>query len=167
MADAVAGYVDAVADRLRGDGCEVHTENWAGVPVVVGYRADFRMRWMATRLHLFTLVAPATGITVAAIEGFTKSATDYAIARRGSSRGFQSGVALLPCLVSAHVDREAMDWARHGQRLRFACMARPVAVDVTRGEAACFRGTAGLGWVYSGHLRRKLDAYFPVASPVG
>ncbi|AVT34281.1 levansucrase [Plantactinospora sp. BC1] len=159
--DPVRTYLDATAERLRADGCVVTTEDWAGVPVLVGYRADFKVQWMATKLHLFTIAAPAPVVTASAIEQFTTSALDNVVARKGQLRGLQSGVAVFPTLVSTQVEPEAVAWAQHGQRVRFAAMARPVVVDAGTGTAACFRGNSALGRLYSAHFRRKLAAYFP------
>lgn len=165
MADqAVDAYIQATGARLAADGCEVRTEDWHGIPVLVGYRADFRLRWMATKLHLLTVVAPASAVTQHDLEAFTSTAFDYAQARKGQLRGLQSGVAVLPALVGTHIDPAAAGWAGQKQLVRFGSVARPVAVDVTTGAVACFRGTAALGFVYSGHLRRKLDLYFPAAA---
>lgn len=159
--DSVQAYIDATGRRLQADGCEVTTEDWGGVPVLVGYRADFKLRWMATKLHLFTIAAPASMITCDAVEAFTTSALDYALDRKGQLRGMQSGVAVFPALVGTQIEPQALTWAQQKQRVRFAALARPVVVDASTGAAACFRGTAALGFVYSAHLRRKLDVYFP------
>ncbi|MDG4786583.1 levansucrase [Micromonospora sp. WMMD1102] len=159
--DPVRAYLDGTAQRLQADGCEVRTEDWNGLPVLVGYRADFRLQWMATKLHLFTLAAPAPLVTARAIEEFTISALDYVVARKGQLRGMQSGVAVFPALVGSQVEPAAVDWAQRRQVVRFAAMARPVVVDAGTGTAACFRGFAALGLFYSAHFRRKLAAYFP------
>ncbi len=159
--DPVTGYVDAVAARLRQDGCEVTRENWNGSPVIVGHRADFKLRWMGTRLHLFTIVSAVPVVTVPVVEGFTNATLDYAIDRKGALRGMQSGVAVLAGLVTVFAEPAAVEWAAARQRVRFAAMARPVVVDTHRRVRACYRGTPALGAVYAGHLRRKLDAYFP------
>lgn len=161
VTDTMTGYLDGLAARLAADGCEVRTEDWSGTRVLVGYRSDFRLRWIATKLHLFTIALPMPEVTVSAIETFANSAMDYALARKGQLRGLQSAVAVLPALVSTRVDPAAMQWASSKQRMRFACMARPVVVDVSSNTAGAFSGTAMLGWVYSGHLRRKLRLYFP------
>jgi len=165
MADgAVEAYIKETAARLAADGCEVRTEDWTGTPVLVGYRADFRVQWMATKLHLLTVVAPAAGVTQGDLERFTGTAFDYAQARKGQFRGLQTGVAVLPALVGTHVDPAALAWAQQRQLVRFGSVARPVAVDATTGAVACFRRTAALGFIYSGHLRRKLDTYFPATA---
>ncbi|HEX6498978.1 MAG TPA: levansucrase [Micromonosporaceae bacterium] len=159
--DVVRTYVDATAARLTADGCTVQTEDWFGWPVLIGYRSDFRLRWMATKLHLFTVVAATNVVSVDAIAGFTDTAVDYALARKGQLRGVQSGVAVLSCLVGRYAHAPAVAWARERQRTRFACMVRPVVVEAATGAVSCFRDTSLFGWVYSGYLRRKLDAYFP------
>ncbi len=159
--DSVRAYIDATGRRLQGDGCELATEDWGGVPLFVGYRADFKLRWMATKLHLFTIVAPAMMITGSAVETFTNSALDYVLDRKGQLRGMQSGVAVFPALIGTQIEPQALTWAQQKQRVRFAAVARPVVVDSSTGTAASFRGNAALGFVYSAHLRRKLDAYFP------
>jgi hypothetical protein len=159
--DPVSAYLDAAAARLTADGCTVQTEEWGGTRVIVGYRSDFRLRWMATKLHLVTAVAPAPVVRAGDIEGFTNAVMDYALARKGQFRGLQSGVAVFPALVSADVDPSAVAWAAQRQRVRYACMARPVVVDVARGVVGCFRGTTCIYGAYAGHLRAKLASYFP------
>jgi hypothetical protein len=118
---------------------------------------------MATKMHLFTIVAPATSISQSAIEAFANSALDYVVARKGQLRGLQSGVAAFPALVGTQVDPQAEAWAQQTQRVRFAAMARPVVANAITGTAAAFRGNAVLGFLYSAHFRRKLNAYFPAA----
>lgn len=161
--EPVQAYLTATGERLRADGCEVKIEDWGGTPVLVGYRGDFRMRWMATKLHLFTIAAPATRVTADALEAFSTSAMDYVLARKGQLRGFQNGVAVLPALVGTEVEPTAAAWAQEKQRLRFAALARPVAVDARTGTATAFRGNPSLGFIYAAHLRSKLNAYFPTA----
>ncbi|MFF5179274.1 levansucrase [Micromonospora sp. NPDC000316] len=161
--EPVQAYLTGAGERLRADGCEVRTEDWGGVPVLIGYRGDFKMRWMATKLHLFTIAAPATLVTAAALQTFTATATDYVLARKGQLRGFQNGVALFPALVGTQIDPAASAWATQGQQVKFAAVARPVAVDVSTGTASAYRGNPVLGIIYAAHLRSKLNAYFPVA----
>jgi hypothetical protein len=36
--DHVRAYIDTTAQRLQADGCEVKTEDWGGLPVLVGRR---------------------------------------------------------------------------------------------------------------------------------
>ncbi|MEU7610898.1 levansucrase [Micromonospora sp. NPDC049204] len=160
--EPVRPYLTAAGERLRSDRCEVWTENWGGVPVLIGHRGDFRMRWMATKLHLFTVAAPATLVTADALQRFTATAMDYVLARKGQLRGLQTGVAVFPALVGVQVDPAASAWAQGGQQVKFAAVARPVAVEVGSGTASAYRGNPVLGFIYAAHLRNKLNTYFPV-----
>jgi hypothetical protein len=167
MTDPMWAYVDAVAARLTADGCEVRAENWSGSPVIVGHRADFKLQWMATRLHLVTIVASSPHVTQPTLEAFTNSAWEYALSRKGDFRGLQTGVAVLPALVTPTADPAALRWADEQQRVRFATMARPTVVDLSRNYVAAFRGSAMLGRIYAGHLCTKLKLYFPPPAHAG
>ncbi len=154
-------YLAALARQLAADGCEPRWEDWDGHGVLTGQRADFRPQWLATRLHLFTAAMAVPEITLTAIGEFTRAAQEDAKVRKsGLPRGMQTGIALFPCLVSERADPAAMAWAAAQQRVRFALMARPVAVDAAHGTVATYRGTPALGWLYAAHLRRKLTLYF-------
>ena len=61
---ASQSYVASVGARLAADECRTWWEDWAGVPVLVGRRADFKWRWMGTKLHLFTVAAAVPEITI-------------------------------------------------------------------------------------------------------
>jgi hypothetical protein len=164
VTSGVGTYLDALAARLAADGCEVSTEDWGGMPVLVGYRSEFRLRWFATKLHLFVVAAAVPEVTPDAIEGFTTTGMDYALARKGSMRGLQSGVAVLPALVGPSIDPAAVQWAKRKQRNRFACMARPVVVDPTTATPSYYKGRTMVGAIYQGYLLRKLRTYFPRAA---
>ncbi|MDI9883207.1 levansucrase [Streptomyces sp. HNM0645] len=160
-ATAVQTYLQFVEHRLTADGCAPRWEQWHGAPVLVGRRADFRLQWAATKLHLFTAVAAAPEITVPAVEAFTWRVLDYARANKGGLPvGLQTGVAAFPVLVSERVDPAAMAWAQEQQRNRFACFARPVVVDMSQGHVGFYRGTPALGRVYASHMVDKGTRYF-------
>lgn len=160
MAD-VGEYLNGLAERLAADGCTVSTQRWGQHDVVIGYRSDFRWTWMATKLHLFTVAAPAAVVTRADIGAFTMSVWDQMIARQGALRGLQTGVAVLPALVGTQVTPDAAGWAAAEQRQRFASFARPVTVDTSAHAISAFTGRVTLGGVYNSHLIGKLQTYFP------
>ncbi|AXG76481.1 levansucrase [Streptomyces paludis] len=158
--DTTHAYLAGLESRLAADGCAPRQDNWGGAPVLVGRRADFRLRWMATRLHLFTIAAAVPHIDFQTIATFTNQSLQYARKNKGGLPvGLQTGVAVLPVLVSERVDPAALAWAREKQRNEFACIARPVVVDSARGEIAFFRGHPMIGGIYSSHLVKKGDAY--------
>ncbi|MET7593574.1 levansucrase [Streptomyces sp. NPDC004082] len=158
---ASGAYLASLEQRLTADGCGTRWEDWAGVPVLVGRRADFRMRWMATRLHLFTVAAAVPEITVEAISGFTDQVMKYAKDNKGGLPvGLQNGIGAFPVLVSERVDPAAVQWAEQQQRLKFAVMTRPVVVDSARQYVGTYRGKPALGRVYASHFIEKGAAYF-------
>ncbi|MFE3328930.1 levansucrase [Streptomyces sp. NPDC059176] len=164
MAEASAArtYLELVEHRLAADGCAPRREQWEGGPVLVGRRADFRIRWAATRLHLFTVAATVPVVTVPVIETFTRQVLDHARANKGGLPvGLQTGVAAFPVLVGEWVDPAAMRWAEEQQRNRFACFARPVVVDVSQGRVGYYRGVPLVGRAYASHMLEKAALYFP------
>ena len=157
-------YLTALAGQLAADGCEPRWEQWRGGRVLVGRRADFRIQWVATRLHLFTIAAVAPELSVPAIQDFTRSAQQYAKEHKGGlPPGLQTGIALFPCLISEWVDPAALAWAEATSIVEFAVMTRPVAVDAASGIVGGFRRTPFVGWIYSSYLRSKMTLYFDSA----
>lgn len=99
-------YVAALTEQLAADKCAPQWEQWPGGNVLVGRRSDFRIQWMATSLHLFTVATFVPEISTATMEHFTRSAQQYAKKNNsGLPRGVQTGIALFPCLVSEKVDQ--------------------------------------------------------------
>jgi hypothetical protein len=154
-------YLDSLEARLADDGCQPRWEEWPGGRVLIGRRADFRIQWMATRLHLFTVAAAFPEVSVTSVEDFTRSAQRYSVDHKGGLPvGLQTGIAIFPCLVSEHVHPDALAWAEAKQVLQRAVIARPVVVDVARGIIGAFRRTEWKGAIYGAHLRRKISLYF-------
>jgi hypothetical protein len=159
-------YINGLSTRLAADGCDPQTQQWGSEPVLVGRRSDFRVRWMATKLHLFVIAAAVPVVTVEAISQFMATTNHYARQNKGGlPGGFQTGVAVFPALISDNVDPAAADWANAQQRNQFACISRPVVVDTSTGTVSQFRRTAVLGGIYSGFLRSKGELYFPATDP--
>lgn len=155
-------YLSGLELRLRADGCEVTTTSLPGGPALVGRRSDFRIRWALTRLHLFTIAAAQDHVTLAAIQHFTRVATEYARgAKGGLPRGLQTGIALFPVMVGQQVEPDAVAWACEKQRVEFACFARPVVIHAPTEQSYLFRADAALGFIYNNHLRSRAAAYFP------
>lgn len=163
---AVTRYLDETQTRLRLDGCRVHTERWYGDRVIVGYRTDLRKLRMAT-LHLFSVVSTVPHVSQQVLAGFADTAMKYALQLKGSAGavagGVQSGVVVLPCLVSSTVEPAAMSWAEDNQLVRMNCMARPAVVDAENGTVAYMTEPPRLVRVNAKYMREKLETYFPPA----
>ena len=70
-----------------------------GLNAIVGYRSHFRLAWMATRLHLLTVIVAKPHVAAADVPAFVDAALDHAKAEKGQWRGLQSGVAVIAALV--------------------------------------------------------------------
>src|SRR5664280_1133983 len=124
-------YIKEVASRLRADGAEVTTESIRDLTTLVGYRSQFRLRWMATHVHLFTIVGSVPLVTVAGLERFTNDAIDYAISQKSRYRGLQNGVAVIPVLVGERIESGAAAFVTDTLVRRFSAIGWPTTVDTT------------------------------------
>jgi hypothetical protein len=154
-------YVKEVASRLRADGAEVTTESIRDLTTLVGYRSQFRLRWFATRLNLFTVVGSVPTVTVAGLEQFSKDAIDYAIARKGQFRGLQNGVAVIPVLVGERTEPDAATYATNTLVRRFSAFAWPATVDLTSRHVYKHEGRVFLGGVYADWMRQQTVIALP------
>ncbi|BBC33518.1 Levansucrase [Streptomyces graminofaciens] len=158
---ASRAYLSALEARLAADQCRTWWEDWAGAPVLIGRRADFKWRWAGTKLHLFTVAAAVPEITIPTIETFTEQVLAYAKKTKGGlPLGLQTGIGAFPLLVSDRVDPAAVRWAEAQQRNKWACMARPVVVDSAHQYVGSYRGTPAIGMAYSSYFEQKAMRYF-------
>ena len=148
-------YIEVVASRLRADGAEVSAESIGGLTTLVGYRSQFRLRWMATRLNLFTIVGSMQTVTVVGLEQFTNDAIDYAISRKGQFRGFQSGVAVIAVLVGERIEPDAVTFAKATLVRRFSAFGWPAAVDLISPHVYHHEGRVLVGGIYAGWIRQQ------------
>ena len=91
-----AEYLKLTAAALAADGNTIANVLLPGGPSVVGYQKQFRLRWMATMLHVFTVVVSVPLATPEFLHDVNVEAIAYAKRTKGSLRGLQTGVAVLP-----------------------------------------------------------------------
>jgi hypothetical protein len=154
-------YIGEIRSRLIADGCDLTEETLGHVHATVGYRGNHKA---LTKLHTFTVVTEAERVDATDVQALTHLALRVANSRKGMWRGMQSGVLVLPVLVSARVDWNAVTLVRKPYRLNiagFAALAHPVVVDTAAGSVHTFRGTRLWGFAYNGLIKKKLAAYLP------
>jgi hypothetical protein len=154
-------YVRAIAQRLESDGAEIDSKNLPAGFVLIGYRSQFRLRWVASKLNLFTIVAQAEVGTVDRLEHHTDEALSYATSQKGRFRGLQNGVAAIPALVASTVEPEAITFASTHLTRKFSAFAWPVLVDLASEKIYRHQGTVFLGGIYANWIRHRIDATFP------
>lgn len=157
-------YLELVAKRLQDGGAEVSSEDVGGTTVLVGYRPRFRLAWMATRLHLFTVVAPVQTVTLDGLTRFTQDALTYAIKRKGRLRGLQTGVAAIPVMVGVAVEPAAAAYAQHQLLKRWSAFAWPAAVDLSSRRSFRHEGRVVVGGLYANWMRTQSELATPEPS---
>lgn len=154
-------YLDTVADRLRGDGAAVDTAVLPGGEALVGYRSQFRLRWMATKLNLFTVVRSVPEVTASALENFSNEALDHGVKLKGRFRGLQTGVAVVPVLVGELVEPSAAEYARTVLVRRWSAFAWPAVVDLDRNVVSSHQGSVTIGGIYASWMRQQTAVALP------
>jgi hypothetical protein len=156
-------YTRAVSERLSSDGAQVGTVPFRGGPALVGYRPQFRLRWMAVRLNLFTVVVSQPVVSAAALEEFSVEALTYALGRKGDFRGLQNGVAVIPVMLGSQVEPDAVAMARDKLIRRFSAFAWPTVVDLTTGTVHKHEGRVLVGGIFAAWMRQQTKVALPGA----
>lgn len=155
------GYLHLIEQRLRDDGARVETMTLGGEPALVGYRSTFKLRWMATRLHLFTVVVARPAVDAPALEAFSRRVLQYAVAEKGSARGGQVGVATIPVIVADQVAPNAVALAEKRLIRKFAAFAWPAVVDLSTGDRFSHQRRVILGGIYASWMRQRASVALP------
>ncbi|MCL8025109.1 hypothetical protein [Nocardioides bruguierae] len=154
-------YLAGLRDRLQQDGCDVSEAELRGGRALLGYRKDFKIQWMGSRLHTMVLALPWDRVDLPALEGFVADAAQWShLNKKGLYNGLQSGTALFPVLVGNEVTPPAAQAAAAKQRQEFGQVTRPVTVDLSTGTTSMFTGSPVVGFVFNGFLKAKSRAYF-------
>ena len=158
-------YLQGAARRLQDDGSEVSRVTLPGGTALVGYQSKFRILWLATRVHLFTVLYPTDVATDTQLAAFSREAVSYAKATKGTLRGLQSGVAVIPALVAESVTEQASAAATARPKKEFAALLLPAIVDLGNGQTLSYQGPIVWGTMYASWLRARLSAALPAPAP--
>lgn len=134
-------------------------------------RRDFRVRWFATSLHTFVVLAQAPTAEATDVRLYAEEAVHWAKKSKGGvPRGLQTGVAVLSVLT---VD-VARDAARREASRRpdkdFAALRLPVLVEIEPSRITTYSGAMVWGMVYTdflGHQQRLVAGELPVDALMG
>ena len=149
-----AAVADRVVAKLAAEGFEREQADIAGLQATVARTSAFKLRRLATRLHVFVPVATvASALAAPLAHAFSAASVAWAKARKpGLPIGLQTGVATVPVLVSPVVEEDARIWAERPQPKDFGAFSRPVLIDTTRMQLHTYEGRMVWGAVYSGYL---------------
>ena len=87
----VARPVPAARARPQARGSSLLAST-GGAGQLVAYRSDFRLRWMATKLHTLVVVSTAPEVTAEGLAQFATSSLEWAKVAKGQVRGFAAFV---------------------------------------------------------------------------
>ncbi|MEV0007082.1 hypothetical protein [Streptomyces sp. NPDC047973] len=163
-ADAATAYLATLQERLTDDGCKVTLLQWEDQPVVIGRRADRKVRWFGTKTELFVFATAVPEIDLTTLAGFTGWSMSYAKSVRKGLPGMRNAAMVLPALVSGSVQPDAAQWAAEDARVVGATLiGRPVAVQAVPGggvRVAMYRGQVPVGGLFTRHVLAKAALYF-------
>jgi hypothetical protein len=133
----------------------------AGAPLIAS-KSEFRLSWMATRLHLFVAVKVVPIVRAADIAPYAEELMGFGERVKGRWLGLQSGIAANPALVGQTVEAEAVQIATTQLYRRPAIFAWPVVVDLGRQERIAHRDNPKVGRLYNSWMRQQIEAVLPV-----
>jgi len=154
-------FVDRAAARMKADGSEVSSVPLSMGPAEVGYRGEFRMRWAATKLHLFTVAVGVAEATPAMFGAVVTETLAYADATKGKMRGMQNGIAVIPIVAATTVGAEATAAAEARPEKGMAAFLLPALVDLPAETVHTYTGRILWGSMYASWLRERLAAAMP------
>lgn len=158
---ATAQYLEALATRMAADNFAVSRVPLQSTTAVVGYQNRFRLRWFATRLHLFLVSGGLPEATAESVGGFMQEALEYGLDQQGQKRGLQKGVAIIPIAVSDDVRDDAVQMVTASPRKAFAVIATPIVVDGVTNMVYRYTGRTLWGGIYNAWLNERIATCLP------
>ena len=167
MEPALQPTIDTILERARAAGFEPQRVDLTpDHAVYVTYRARFRLRWVATRLHVFTFVTGIADASAQEAAAFAGWCVGYAREHKpGVPIGLQSGAAAIPIVVAARAGDDVRAWAQTQPPLAFGVMSMPVLVDASTGAATTVATRRLWGALYDSYLRDVTDAHVGSTGP--
>ena len=128
-----------------------------GIKCHVGYKKEFRLSWIATRLHLFIVIGKTDQkIDKNLIENFSKESFQYALEHNTGWRGFQSCVAVIAILEGTEMENEALMYCMQSPPKHWGACEIPVIYDRKNKTAIRYSSIPMWGAIYYPHFNKKI-----------
>lgn len=151
--------LERVTARMRAAGYDITPAvDLGGTTALLGHISQFRLRWMATRLHLLVYVTTVPSVTVDGLEQLTRLSLEHAVAAKGELRGLQVAVATLALQIGDEVTEGAQRYAQHQIVRKYAAFGWPVALDAGSGAVYRHTGRPAIGAIYTAWMKQQVDA---------
>jgi hypothetical protein len=129
------GVLDEVANRMRADGFDVHPGELPFRGAVIGTKGVFRLRWLATKLHIYIVLIEQDTLDVATFDGLISAANAYAQSKvRWWYRGLQQGVAVVPICICRRATEASIIQASGVPTRKFAFLSYPCIFQADLGK---------------------------------
>lgn len=147
-----------ITKQLEADGNQVTTVQLNCGQVIVGYQGKFSMNWFATKLHLFTVVLQADKADAPLLQQLTDEAIEYAKQQKGTFRGLQTGLAVIPAIIAKQASEDVLQAVQQRPPKMFALMLFPLII--TSSKLYTYTGNIIVGTVYAPWIRQRTQAVF-------
>lgn len=134
MAIELDMYIQATYNRFNKDGFIQHKEIVNRIEVTVAKQQEFRLSWMATKMHYTGIYGALDHITQQDAELFSTACFECSKKNYTGHRGLQSGFSSISALVSHSIDVAAKQWVKNYQKKHFASFEIPVIIDLSSNE---------------------------------
>ncbi|MDD2235138.1 MAG: hypothetical protein PHZ11_07475 [Desulfitobacteriaceae bacterium] len=125
------------------------------------YEEQFKVKWLATKLKIFSFVAHVNEIDADDITNYSSSCVDYALNNyKGLPRGLQTGLVAFNVLISENVSDKAIEVAVSRPKKRFAAFEIPIIYDLSKEKAYYYTKTPMWGAIYYKYFREYIQKNF-------
>jgi len=154
-ADGAGSVTDSVMRAAAQVGTRTEDAVLGGRPCPTFRRSDFRVAWVATRMHTFIYVLDLTAGSHVPPPDLAQEARVWARDHKGGlPGGMQTGSTAMPVFIVPEVN-SARAWAESRQPAMFAVGLFPIAVRADGRQVAYRRKSQFVGFVYE-RFRRSL-----------
>jgi hypothetical protein len=136
-----------------------------GMRVLVARTSQFRLRWMATKLHTFVVASafPPGTATPDQLDDFMHAMMEYGRANKGGlPASSRTSIAAITVAVTESADRSAHAWTAERRGSQHAVQPFPVLVDVATGEVTHMARPL-LGSFFYGYLKGIVEEHVTAA----
>ena len=134
-----------------------------GCDVKMFRETKFNMKWLATKLKMFSFITHFDNVTLNDISQYSDACMKYSLnAYKGFPRGLQNGVVCFGLIASENVDADAAAFAKMRPKKHFAAFEMPIIFDLSDSSIHYFEKTPMLGAIYYKFIREYIEKNFSV-----
>jgi len=125
------------------------------------YEEKFKVKWLATKLKMFSYVSYLPVINEQDIIEFSDACIADALQKyQGLPRGFQNGVGSFCVLASEYIDPRAIAYVQQRPKKHYAAFEMPIIYDLTRNMLFYYDKTPMWGAIYYKFFREYIVKNF-------